>query len=96
LPPSRLLREALAAHVYRNKSFRGAAQVIALLINHIAPGSDGEEEPRRRYHGALRRRSEPAQLLRFMPGWNFTVRLYRPRAEALDGKWTYPQATPGG
>ena len=39
--------------------------------------------------------SQP-NYLRIMPGWNYTVRLYRPRAEVLDGKWTFPQATPGG
>jgi hypothetical protein len=33
--------------------------------------------------------------LRIMPGWNYTVRLYRPRREVLDGKWTFPQATLG-
>jgi hypothetical protein len=27
-------------------------------------------------------------------GWNYTVRLYRPRAEILDGTWTFPQAQP--
>jgi hypothetical protein len=26
------------------------------------------------------------------PGWNYTVRLYRPRAEFLRGAWTFPQA----
>jgi hypothetical protein len=30
--------------------------------------------------------------LPIMPGWNYTVRLYRPRAEILDGKWTFPAA----
>jgi len=29
--------------------------------------------------------------LPIMPGWNYTVRLYRPRAEILNGKWTFPQ-----
>jgi hypothetical protein len=29
-----------------------------------------------------------------MPGWNYMVRLYRPRAEILDGKWTFPEAQP--
>ena len=29
--------------------------------------------------------------LPIMPGWNYTVRLYRPRAEILDGKWTFPE-----
>lgn len=28
------------------------------------------------------------------PGWNYMVRLYRPRAEILDGRWTFPAATP--
>jgi len=26
--------------------------------------------------------------------WNYTVRLYRPRAEILDGKWKFPEAQP--
>lgn len=26
------------------------------------------------------------------PGWNYMVRLYRARAEVLDGRWTFPQA----
>ncbi len=29
-----------------------------------------------------------------MPGWNYMVRLYRPRAEVVNGKWTFPQAQP--
>jgi hypothetical protein len=27
-----------------------------------------------------------------MPGWNYTVRLYRPRPEILSGKWMFPAA----
>lgn len=30
--------------------------------------------------------------LPIMKGWNYTVRLYRPRPEILSGKWTFPQA----
>jgi hypothetical protein len=29
-----------------------------------------------------------------MPGWNYMVRLYRPRTEILTGKWKFPEATP--
>lgn len=29
-----------------------------------------------------------------MAGWNYAVRLYRPRAEILDGSWTFPKPTP--
>jgi hypothetical protein len=29
--------------------------------------------------------------LPIIPGWNYTVRLYRPRAEILSGKWKFPE-----
>ena len=28
------------------------------------------------------------------PGWNYLVRLYRPRIEVLDGTWRFPEAQP--
>ncbi len=27
-----------------------------------------------------------------MPGWSYMVRLYRPRAEILNGTWKFPEA----
>ena len=27
-------------------------------------------------------------------GWNYTVRLYRPRKKILDGSWKFPEAKP--
>ncbi len=27
-------------------------------------------------------------------GWNYTVRMYRPKAEILEGKWSFPEAQP--
>jgi hypothetical protein len=32
--------------------------------------------------------------LPIMAGWNYTVRLYRPRPEILNGAWTFPQPQP--
>ncbi|AWY39157.1 DUF1254 domain-containing protein [Pseudomonas putida] len=29
-------------------------------------------------------------------GWNYMVRLYKPRANVLDGSWQFPQAVPAG
>jgi len=29
-----------------------------------------------------------------MPGWNYMVRLYRPRREILSGAWKFPEAQP--
>lgn len=34
--------------------------------------------------------------LPIMNGWNYMVRLYRPRAEVLNGSWTFPEASPVG
>ena len=31
--------------------------------------------------------------LPIMDGWNYIVRLYRPRAEILNGTWTFPTIT---
>jgi hypothetical protein len=35
-----------------------------------------------------------SNCLPIMPGWNYTVRLYRPRAEILNGSWTFPEPQP--
>ena len=33
-------------------------------------------------------------FLAIMPGWNYVLRLYRPRPEVLDGTWVAPQPEP--
>jgi hypothetical protein len=33
-------------------------------------------------------------FLPIVPGWNYIVRLYRPRQEILDGSWTFPSPEP--
>jgi hypothetical protein len=35
-----------------------------------------------------------ANCVPIVPGWNYTVRLYRPRAEILNGTWKFPEAQP--
>jgi hypothetical protein len=35
---------------------------------------------------------EISNCLPTMPGWNYTVRLFRPRPEALNGTWRFPEA----
>jgi para-nitrobenzyl esterase len=35
-----------------------------------------------------------ANYLPIMAGWHYTVRLYRPRPEILDGIWKFPEAQP--
>jgi hypothetical protein len=38
--------------------------------------------------------SKVPNCLPTMKGWNYIVRLYRPRAEILDGTWKFPRAMP--
>ena len=38
--------------------------------------------------------SQSPNCLSIIPGWNYMVRLYSPRAEILNGSWVFPQATP--
>ncbi|MEJ8856583.1 DUF1254 domain-containing protein [Variovorax robiniae] len=38
--------------------------------------------------------AQAANCLPIMAGWNYTVRLYRPRAEILEGRWSFPVAQP--
>jgi hypothetical protein len=35
-----------------------------------------------------------ANCLPVVPGWNYMVRLYRPRPELLDGAFIFPEAQP--
>jgi hypothetical protein len=35
-----------------------------------------------------------ANCLPIVPGWNYWVRLYRPRPEILNGSWKSPEALP--
>jgi hypothetical protein len=35
-----------------------------------------------------------ANCLPIIKGWNYMVRLYRPRAEVLNGKWKFPEEQP--
>ena len=39
------------------------------------------------------RETQAPNCLSIMPGWNYMVRLYRPRTDILSGRWTFPVAT---
>ena len=39
--------------------------------------------------------SQPPNGLPIIPGWNYLVRLYRPRKEILDGTSTFPPGKDG-
>jgi len=37
---------------------------------------------------------EQPNFLPIVPGWNYIVRMYQPRQEILNGRWTFPNAQP--
>jgi para-nitrobenzyl esterase len=39
-------------------------------------------------------RDGAANCLPIMKGWNYTIRLYRPRQAVIDGSWRFPEAQP--
>jgi len=52
-----------------------------------------EDEISRRASVSLAMRNR-SQRLPIMDGWNYLIRLYRPRPEILNGTWTFPAITP--
>ena len=75
--------------VYNPKGFYEAPE-NAISVNNVTAKRDADDAVTVHFGG------DPTQpnYLRIMPGWNYTVRLYRPRQEVLDGKWTFPEAKP--
>ncbi|WP_168202998.1 MULTISPECIES: DUF1214 domain-containing protein [unclassified Tardiphaga] len=72
--------------VYNAGGFYQKNPQKAYSLNNVTvkPGPDGKV--------TLRFGGDPRQpnYLPIVPGWNYTVRLYRPRAEILDGTWRFP------
>ena len=78
--------------VYNKDGFFTENPQNAYSLNNIVVAKESRRiggDPVRR----MRRVTVP-NCLPITPGWNYLVRLYRPRAEVLDGSWTFPQAQP--
>jgi hypothetical protein len=61
----------------------------------MAPGLTAKPDPSGAFtiqFGGCQR--QIPNYLPIMPGRNHTVRLYRPRAEILNGTWKFPEAQP--
>lgn len=77
--------------VYNDKGYfvKNALNVYSLNNLTAKPNLDGSYTIQ--FGGCER---GPANCLPIMPNWNYTVRLYRPRQEILDGAWRFPEAQP--
>jgi hypothetical protein len=72
---------------YNSKGFY-EDPITAVSVNNVTakPNTDGTTTIR--FGGDPR----AANFVNIMPGWNYIVRLYRPRGEILDGSWKLPAA----
>ncbi|MEE2032304.1 DUF1214 domain-containing protein [Rhodococcus chondri] len=77
--------------VYNAAGFFEPNENNAYTVNNITgvPNADGSITVR--FGGC----ADPSRdnCIPVIEGWNYLVRLYRPRAEILDGRWTFPAIT---
>jgi hypothetical protein len=74
--------------VYNEKGYYEAPET-AISVNNVTAKTNKDGTTTVHFGGD----PKAANYLRIMPGWNYTVRLYRPRAEILDGTWKFPEPT---
>jgi hypothetical protein len=80
-----------AVSVYNAQGYFEKNELNAYALNNMTarPNEDGSFTIQ--FGGCTK---EIANCLPIMAGWNYTVRLYRPRQEILDGRWRLPEAQP--
>jgi para-nitrobenzyl esterase len=77
--------------VYNAKGFFEKNELNAYTLNNLTaePSADGSFAVQ--FGGCDGR---VANCLPITPGWNYVVRMYRPRPAVLDGSWKFPEAQP--
>jgi hypothetical protein len=77
--------------VYNKAGYFEKNALNAYSLNNITakPGADGTVTIQ--FGGCD---GKVVNCLPIMPGWNYWVRLYRPRAEIVSGTWKFPEAKP--
>jgi hypothetical protein len=65
----------------------------AYTLNHLTAKKNPDGSTTIQFGGC---EGSALNCLPITPGWNYLVRLYRPRADILSGKWTFPEARVSG
>jgi hypothetical protein len=76
--------------LYNEKGFFEKNPQEAYSVNNVTAKKEADGSVRIHFGG------DPGQpnYLAIMPGWNYIVRLYQPRAEVIDGRWNFPNPVP--
>lgn len=75
--------------VYNAKGFYEENSYHAYTLNSVVAKRESDGSVRLQFGGCD---GKVANCLPISDGWNYMVRLYRPRAEILEGKWAFPEA----
>jgi para-nitrobenzyl esterase len=77
--------------LYNEKGFFEKNDLGAYSLNNLTAKPDADGAFTIQFGGC---QNETPNCLPIMPGWNYTVRQYRPRKEIIDGTWRFPEAHP--
>jgi hypothetical protein len=77
--------------VYNAEGYLEPNQYKAYSVNNITAKKGADGSVAIQFGGCD---GEIPNCLPIMKGWNYTVRLFRPRPEILDGTWRFPDAQP--
>jgi hypothetical protein len=74
--------------VYNAKGYFEQNKLNAYSVNNLTAKRSEDGSVAIQFGGSADGKSN---YLPITPGWNYTVRLYRPKQEILDGTWTFPE-----
>lgn len=77
--------------VYNKQGFFVKNKANTYSINNLTAKPDKNGSIKIQFGGC---NDKTINCLPIMEGWNYTVRLYRPRAEILNGDWSFPETQP--
>ena len=77
--------------VYNGQGFFEKNEFGAYSLNNLTTKADGAGVYTIQFGGCDK---DTPNCLQIVEGWNFTMRLYRPRKEILEGSWKLPAAQP--
>ena len=80
--------------VYNQHGYFEKNAADAYTINNLTAKKGADGSVTVQFGGCDSNTPATVNCLPITPGWNYVVRLYRPKKEIANGSWTFPQATP--
>ncbi|XZE34392.1 DUF1254 domain-containing protein [Pirellulaceae bacterium SH501] len=78
--------------VYNARGYFEPNSANAYVVNSVTGKKSADGSITIQFGGDPAAAGDGVNVLPITPGWNYIVRLYRPRKEILDGTWRFPEA----